>query len=73
MRDRHVLHLCVSDDGSGFDATDTSGGLGIMGMRERAALQGGRLTITSRPEKGTSVEVSLPLEPTNSQELADAY
>lgn len=73
MRDHHVLHLCVSDDGSGFDATDTSGGLGIMGMRERAALQGGRLTITSQPEKGTSVEVSLPLEPTNSQELADAY
>jgi two-component system, NarL family, sensor histidine kinase UhpB len=73
MRDHHVLHLCVSDDGSGFDATDTSGGLGIMGMRERAALLGGRLTITSQPEKGTIVEVSLPLEPTNAQELASAY
>ena len=33
-----MLQLCVSDDGGGFDATSTPGGLGIMGMRERAAL-----------------------------------
>src|SRR6266851_889875 len=64
-----VLHLCVSDDGRGFDVTSTPGGLGITGMRERAALLGGRLAITSQPGRGTSVEAYLPLATTNAQEL----
>lgn len=71
-RNHGVLHLCVSDDGRGFDVTSTPGGLGITGMRERAALLGGRLAITSQPGRGTSVEAYLPLATTNAQELIGA-
>ena len=72
-RDHDVLHLRVSDDGSGFDTTNTPGGLGITGMRERAALLGGQLVIASKPGKGTSVEASLPLSAANARELIGAY
>ncbi len=71
-RNHGVLHLCVSDDGRGFDVTSTPGGLGITGMRERAALLGGQLAITSQPGRGTSVEAYLPLATTNAQELIGA-
>ncbi len=57
------VSLCVADDGRGFDATalDTelpAGRLGVLGMRERAALAGGRLTVRSAPGRGTTVEAT---------------
>ncbi|MCL4395139.1 MAG: GAF domain-containing protein, partial [Chloroflexi bacterium] len=58
----------IRDDGIGFDATqvfdvqDTSGrGLGLLGMRERAELLGGTLTIDSTPGAGTRVRVEIPV------------
>lgn len=53
----------VEDDGRGFDleAADSKGGVGLAGMRERASLVGGALTISSRPEQGTQISVSIPL------------
>lgn len=54
--------LAVSDDGRGFGPA-TAGArtsLGIMGMRERAGACGGTLEITSRPGRGTTVEVRIP-------------
>jgi two-component system sensor histidine kinase UhpB len=53
--------LRVTDDGRGFnDAVETApGSLGIMGMRERARLAGGRLRVRSRPGHGTVVELTL--------------
>ena len=40
----------VEDDGRGFDpAIDSSGGFGLLGMRERVALVHGELTVTSSP------------------------
>ena len=71
-RDHNALHLHVSDDGSGFDVTNMRAGLGITGMRERAALLGGQLTITSQVGKGTSVEAYLPLAVTKAQESTSA-
>jgi signal transduction histidine kinase len=68
-----ALHLLVSDDGRGFDITNTPAGLGITGMRERAELLGGQLTITSQGGKDTSVEARLPLSSSNGQELTGAY
>jgi signal transduction histidine kinase len=57
--------LTVSDDGRGFDMAvvqhSASGGLGLLGMRERAALIGGQLTIESTVGQGTSIVVSAPL------------
>ena len=63
----NALHLIVEDDGRGFDAEKTlSDGdverrLGLLGMRERAELLGGNLTIESAPGRGTSVFVQIPL------------
>jgi two-component system, NarL family, sensor histidine kinase UhpB len=54
--------LDVADDGRGFAFAESEGGLGIAGMRERALLVGGELTIESRPGRGTTVRLTLPGE-----------
>ncbi len=53
----------IEDDGQGFEIPKPQGGyhLGLLGMRERAELLGGRLTIESNPGRGTSVFVEIPL------------
>jgi len=63
-----ALRLVVRDDGSGFDPEaihqrgDSGAGLGLLGMRERAALLGGRVKIRSAPGRGTEVRLTIPLE-----------
>ena len=54
--------LRVVDDGAGFDpqAVRRKDSLGLVSMRERARLVQGRLTVSSRPGKGTGIEVRLP-------------
>jgi two-component system sensor histidine kinase UhpB len=52
--------LEVADDGRGFAFERSEGGLGIAGMRERALLVGGELTIESRPGHGTTVRLAVP-------------
>ncbi len=50
----------VRDDGVGFDPEASRiGGLGLVTMRERAALIGGALAIRSRPGQGTEIRVTL--------------
>ena len=49
------LELRVSDDGVGWNAASESEQLGITGMRERALLCGGELTVESEPGAGTRV------------------
>jgi signal transduction histidine kinase len=61
-----AVSLDVADDGRGFDPTtaDRSGGLGLLGMRERVADLGGELAIESAPGEGTALAVTLPaIEP----------
>ncbi len=53
------VDLVVSDDGRGFAFDESESGLGIAGMRERALLLGGELTIESRSERGTTVKLSV--------------
>ena len=61
------VELSVTDNGKGFDwrevehSADPMRGLGLMGMRERAALFGARCEIESQPGKGTRVRVLVPL------------
>ncbi|HET9197362.1 MAG TPA: sensor histidine kinase [Solirubrobacterales bacterium] len=52
--------LGVTDDGRGFAFDESERGLGIGGMRERALLVGGELTIESRPGAGTTVRLDVP-------------
>jgi two-component system, NarL family, sensor histidine kinase UhpB len=51
------VELEVADDGRGFAFEQSERGLGIGGMRERALLVGGELTIESRPGQGTTVKL----------------
>ncbi len=58
-----ILIFAVEDNGRGFDARiiSDSGGLGIAGMRERAALVGGMVEIQSLPGKGTKLSCRMPI------------
>jgi signal transduction histidine kinase len=56
-----AVELDISDDGIGMDLdcimeSPAINGLGLMGMRERAELTGGELTIRSAPNAGTTVK-----------------
>ena len=57
-----ALVVRVRDRGRGFSAgrASMSSGLGIRGMRERAAQAGGTLSVLSHPGEGTTVEAVLP-------------
>jgi len=59
------IELSVEDTGEGFelDSLIHQRGLGLRGMRERAASLGGTLKITSAPGQGTRVHVAAPLDP----------
>ncbi len=57
------VELEVSDDGRGFAFDESQGGLGIAGMRERALLIGAKLTIESRPGRGTTIRLVTPAPP----------
>jgi signal transduction histidine kinase len=53
------LRLVVEDDGEGFDPRLPTSRLGLVGIRERCELLGGRLRIESAPGAGTAVVVDL--------------
>jgi len=54
------VELEAADEGRGFAFDESERGLGIAGMRERALLIGGELTIESRPGRGTTVHLTVP-------------
>jgi signal transduction histidine kinase len=55
------LELEIADDGAGASAPVPSGGHGLLAMRERVALYGGRLDAGRRPNGGFVVRVLLPI------------
>lgn len=55
-----AVRLVVRDDGRGFDPERVSRGMGLAGMRERAAAIGAALEVRTGPGQGTAVEVSVP-------------
>jgi signal transduction histidine kinase len=59
-----LLRLNVEDDGVGFDvnaALEKRGSFGLLGMRERVALLGGKFEIHSQPQSGVAISVELPM------------
>jgi PAS domain S-box-containing protein len=75
VRDDHWLRLEIQDWGCGFEPEDvlSSVGLGerigLRGMRERAAILGGRWSVRSSPGNGTLVVAEIPLPPENEEEI----
>ena len=63
QKQRDRLVLLIRDNGRGFDqaSPSLSKSLGLLGMRERAAILGGRVNISSAPGKGTTVTAWIPL------------
>lgn len=61
-RNEQGVRLFIEDDGIGFSPESVALGesLGLLGMRERAEMLGGRLTIESAPGMGTSIIVEVP-------------
>jgi signal transduction histidine kinase len=65
--DADTLSLSVEDDGQGFDVPSEISvarqprGIGLVGMRERLELLGGRLEIKSQPSHGTHLVAYAPL------------
>jgi signal transduction histidine kinase len=55
------VEIEVRDDGHGFEPGRAVEGFGITGMRERATLAGGRLSVTSGEGQPTCVSAVLPL------------
>ena len=72
MQNLHSIRLQVRDNGCGFDLPVKHAGLGIAGMRERATLLEGTLTIVSEPGQGTTVEACLPLSTTHLKDIVHA-
>jgi two-component system sensor histidine kinase UhpB len=60
--DAETVTLRVVDDGKGMPAQLPGDTAGIAGMRERALLVGGRLSIQSRPDQGTEVRLTIPVD-----------
>jgi signal transduction histidine kinase len=62
--DAAELELQIEDDGVGFDAASpTPGHFGLIGLREQAHLIGAELRITSAPNRGTMVRLTLRIAP----------
>ncbi|MBD8576284.1 transporter substrate-binding domain-containing protein [Pseudomonas syringae] len=60
----NLLCLSIADDGQGFDpqaARPTS--FGLVGMRERVLMLGGRLELDSEPGEGTALHIYIPWNP----------
>ena len=68
----HSLSLVIEDDGVGFDPSTISNTMiGLLGMRERAAVVGGSLDIEPTPGGGMTVLARVPLYLTDHHRSAD--
>lgn len=58
-----LLILHIADNGIGFNAVENESKktLGLLGMKERTLIMGGTYEISSKPGKGTTVVISVPI------------
>jgi signal transduction histidine kinase len=60
------LRVVVSDQGGGFDPStlvDETEGLGLVSVRERIEMIGGKLEVDTAPGEGTRVTIDVPWQP----------
>jgi PAS domain S-box-containing protein len=66
VKSPNMIIAMIRDDGKGFDAAKVLSskgnetGLGLLGIRERVSLVGGRVKITSKPGSGTTLRIEIP-------------
>jgi two-component system sensor histidine kinase UhpB len=70
-RTNEQIVLSVRDDGQGLPHDALLSTQGIRGMRERATLIGGELSITGNPGNGTVVQLSIPLDEEGHDDLTN--
>jgi signal transduction histidine kinase len=58
--DAGMVQVLIQDDGTG--GAGTSGGSGILGLRDRVEALGGTMELVSPPGEGTSISVAMPVE-----------
>ncbi len=64
--EKNLMHLCIMDDGKGFDKSQIrKGANGIMNMRDRVEILGGKFNITSSIQQGTKIESEISLNITD--------
>ncbi|ARF52498.1 PAS domain-containing sensor histidine kinase [Pantoea stewartii] len=64
IRKPHLIVLTVSDNGRGFDCNQSKdNAFGLMGMKERGRMIGGKVEVKSQPANGTRVTLTIPLIP----------
>ncbi|NLK00050.1 MAG: hypothetical protein GX318_02280 [Clostridia bacterium] len=59
-----VIAASIRDDGVGFgtEMVEKAGGFGLQGIKERTALLGGDIRISSLPGRGTEITVKIPVQ-----------
>ncbi|HEX6268895.1 MAG TPA: response regulator [Anaerolineales bacterium] len=58
----NIVTLTVQDDGHGFTSGESpSNGIGLAGLHERLTVAGGKLNISSTPQRGTILSAQFPL------------
>jgi signal transduction histidine kinase len=62
---RGIVRMEIKDDGKSFQVQGVSPagrnkGLGLLGMRERVSMVGGRFAVESSPGKGTTIRAEIP-------------
>lgn len=60
VEDERTIEIAVRDDGRGFDPDAPHEGFGVLGMRERASLMDGSLSVEAQPGAGATVRAVLP-------------
>lgn len=56
-----TLRMRIADNGKGFDASQASAGIGLVGMRERVYAFNGAITIDAGLAAGTRVDIVMPI------------
>ena len=71
MEEGQFLILKIQDNGIGIDPKklNQSKSLGLIGMRERAVVLGGEVSISGGPGKGVSVIVKIPISNRNKEDF----
>ena len=61
--EKSMVTLIITDDGRGFDTdAPVHDRFGLIGIRERVQLLNGTFSISSKPGKGTRLDIKIPLD-----------